>query len=82
MTVEPVGNSDRLDDEWMIVAVSEANGALRSWRWNVKRRRHNHWEIVATSERACLSRADAMQAAEAFLSAELTWDRSNPENDS
>lgn len=63
----------------MIVAVSEATSGSGSWCWNVKRHRHHRCETVASSEHACLSRGDAMQAAEEFVAAEQTWDRSNSE---
>ena len=50
-------------------------GAPGSWRWSVKRRRGTRLETVATSDRAYPRHQDAPQAAEAFVSAEKTWDR-------
>ena len=81
MTLDHVATAKEPDDGWMVVAVSDANGAPGSWRWNVKRHRQNRWETIVSSDRAYLSRGDAVQAAEDFMSAERTWDRSDPDND-
>ena len=59
----------------MAVVVSENNGAPGSWRWNVKRRRGARWEIIASGDRDYLEHRDAMEAAQAFMSAERIWDR-------
>ena len=75
MTVESVDHRDRAAVECMTVVVSEHKGASGSWRWSVKRRRGTRLETVATSDRAYPRHQDALQAAEAFVSAEKTWDR-------
>ena len=62
----------------MVVAVSDANSAPGLWRWNVKQHRQNRWKTIVTSNRAYLSRGDAVQAAEDSMSVERTWDRSDP----
>ena len=61
---------------WMVV-VSDENGAPGSWRWNVKRRRGASLETVAGSDQTYLKHADARRAAQAFMSAEQIWNRSD-----
>ena len=68
VTLDHVATSGDPDGGWMVVAASDANGAPGSWRWNVKRHRQDRWETVVSSDRACLSCGDAVQAAEDFMS--------------
>ena len=60
--------------EWMVVVISENNGAPGSWRWNVKRRIGTRLETVAASGQTYLAHDDALLAGQRFLSAEQIWD--------
>ena len=65
----------------MAVVVNENNGAPGHWRWNVKRRRGTRWDTIASSDRTYLDEDAALQAAQAFATAERIWDRPDSVDD-
>ena len=73
MTVGAVDTDESPAVEWMVVVISENNGAPGSWRWNVKRHSGTRLETIATSDQTYLAHDDALLAGQGFMSAEQIW---------